>query len=446
MNAKKPCVLLYNPISGHGHLDSWHALFVELLLQRGYHVVALTSGVSALRTVLEQNGLAAHPRLTLSAWDSPPSVLAVREWRYVHGGAGRVSRNMPVTLILRRLALAAFFKIEHAVRKSLLRLWRRLTLGPDANGVLLPGDMAERIRAARDELKLPVDFLFIMYMDMFHAYTRQWKRLDRTVRLPWGGIRFAPPPLAGGKAQERYYTLHSLRGMCFLEEDACAAYARAVPEKTFQLLPDITAGTLPDVEPESARKLREAARGRCVVLLGGTLDHRKNIEGFCTLAEAAAPDAFLFAMVGRLYESSFTDADRAALETFRRNARGNTFLLPEYLTDERDFNALIAASDILFAVYKKFRGSSNMLTKAAYFGKPILVSDGYLMGKKVQTYKTGLAVPEEDPGMRRALEALETLRAVPIQADCRTAYCRACSPQAMGDALETFIQKGLAAR
>ena len=37
-----------------------------------------------------------------------------------------------------------------------------------------------------------------------------------------------------------------------------------------------------------------------------------------------------------------------------------------------------------------------MLTKAALFGKPIIVSQGYCMGHRVDAYHTGMAIGETD--------------------------------------------------
>ncbi len=46
-------------------------------------------------------------------------------------------------------------------------------------------------------------------------------------------------------------------------------------------------------------------------------------------------------------------------------------------------------TDHVVAVY------SNILTKAALLSKPIIVSDRFLMGQRVNTYNIGIAVPEK---------------------------------------------------
>ena len=59
----------------------------------------------------------------------------------------------------------------------------------------------------------------------------------------------------------------------------------------------------------------------------------------------------------------------------------------EKIPDESCFNALIAESDLIFAAYKQFTGSSNLLTKAAAFRKPVIVSRGLCMGRRVEQAK-----------------------------------------------------------
>ena len=57
-------------------------------------------------------------------------------------------------------------------------------------------------------------------------------------------------------------------------------------------------------------------------------------------------------------------------------------------------NEAVMVSDILFAAYRDFPNSSNLLTKAAFYQKPILVSDGHLMAERVKKYKMGEVVDE----------------------------------------------------
>jgi glycosyltransferase involved in cell wall biosynthesis len=109
----------------------------------------------------------------------------------------------------------------------------------------------------------------------------------------------------------------------------------------------------------------------------------------------------------------------------------------DFIDDEREFNAIMHASDILFAVYTDFPYSSNMLSKAANLRRPILVSDRYLMGELVRRYGIGIAVPEDDPSA--AYLALEKLQNGSVSEESYANYCKNFSAQSLGDALEQFI-------
>jgi hypothetical protein len=95
-------------------------------------------------------------------------------------------------------------------------------------------------------------------------------------------------------------------------------------------------------------------------------------------------------------------------------------IYPDYLADEREFNEIISVADVIFAVYRDFRRSSNMLSKAAYFEKPILVSDAHLMGERVRRYKIGVEVKEDDAASIYA--GLNLLNANPVASQNFEAY------------------------
>ncbi len=55
---------------------------------------------------------------------------------------------------------------------------------------------------------------------------------------------------------------------------------------------------------------------------------------------------------------------------------------------------MIDAADVVFCAFDDFPFSSNTLTKAAVFEKPVVVSEGYLMAERVRSYRTGEVVPQ----------------------------------------------------
>ncbi|HEU5408921.1 MAG TPA: hypothetical protein VFU48_14225, partial [Nitrospira sp.] len=297
-----------------------------------------------------------------------------------------------------------------------------------------PVEMAYRMNAALEKSPWRPDCLFNMYLDTYKTGAEAWRQFATICRLPWGGIRFAPP---GPPPCEGYYSLSTLGGVCFLDETICRAYSASLPEKYFQYLPDITSGELPEHPCLMAEEIICRAAGRKIVFLGGTIVGKKNIAQWSELIARADARRWFFVQVGEIHGNTFSPEDTAAFERLVADPPENLLLHTHYLSDEREFNAIIRMADIIFAVYRNFRNSSNMLGKAACFEKPILVSDGCLMGDRVCHYGIGLAVPHDD--VQAMVCALEKLTKDPVPPQNFAACRAACNEQAAGDSLERFI-------
>ena len=117
----------------------------------------------------------------------------------------------------------------------------------------------------------------------------------------------------------------------------------------------------------------------------------------------------------------------------------NFFLIPSFIKDERLFNEILAASDIVFAVYKNFKNSSNMITKSATFHKPIMVSNQFLMGQRVKQFDIGVAVPENS--LQALLDVLEDLDSKTYLPSHFSGYNKAFSIEALKNQFLEFINE-----
>lgn len=397
-------ILLYNPVSGHGHYDSWTAMFAEILSKNGHHVMVMTPDVAKIQTILAQ-----HIRSDLRN-------IRLLPWKQDNLWESLTQKNPEWTIAQNAAAI-----LEPSPWLSPLEAAARINVALSSNG--------------------GADFLFFTYMDVYPKDETTWVEFGRFVHIPWGGAVFHPTYNLQKIGTEGYYNLAACRGMCFLEVASKENYEFVQPKKVFQTLPDITDTSLPAKTPDIIIRIKKKAAGRRVVLLAGSVDSRKNIAGFCELAAQADQNRYFFALVGRQFDYTFSDNDKKKLAMFAADARSNTFLWREHIPDERDLNALFMASDVIFAVYRNFRGSSNMLAKAAAFEKPLLVSDKYLMGELTRRYRLGLTVPEDDPGMLHTLAALCSLESLPPTEMGFEAHRHDFSSQTMGSAISSFIRR-----
>jgi glycosyltransferase involved in cell wall biosynthesis len=444
-------ILLYNHATGTGHHESWMALFAALLLDRGYRVVCITPDIVALENVLLVQRVDANDRLIKlpvpAILPVPPTLWQQITSHWHRGGRGRggsidskgvddgrtdhrprtlfdkwrahapmyakhapevrATKDLPAAVQLKRQILQLFVPPVWHTLRALRSLVRRFLTNIHA-GERGPANLTAAANLAFRQTRWKPDFMFSMYADIWMTNPRYWRR-EIDIPVPWGGIRFIPfPKKAAGR--EGYFRNSNFRGLCFLDEAAVADYGQKHPEKVFEFVPDVANADLPISHLPLASEMRHLACGRKIVLLCGSIEGRKNVKMFCELAQLAPPNEFFLAIVGQVHSSTFTTDEKKLLSSFIEMKSSHTFFKDVYFEDERDMNAVIEAANIIFAIYRDFRISSNMLGKAAAFEKPILVAKDYLMGKRVEKYGIGRAIPPND--VQLAMAALIELNNV----------------------------------
>jgi len=374
--SSRPGVLLYNPISNEGHLDSWHVLFIETFLTAGWKVVPVSTDPQGLRLKLERKGLWQHPQLVWpKGLEEASSSLFKNAFGLCRRGFRKLSQLFDSTEQRTQRALAARFLDPQAFKNDVDRALAQH--GSD------------------------IGLILNMYVDGYLAQSPSWKGAvftesassDILQTIPWAGLCITPERL--GENQQTTpdcYALAQYRGTCFLQEDATQAYQHSFPDKNFAFLPDITDTDLPTEPNALAIKIKQRAAGRKIVFLGGSIGKQKNLVQWANLICNADPKKWYFVQIGRISHNNLSKEDEQALAILDQRKPENLYIHAEYLPDETSFNAILADADIIFAVYRDFYRSSNMLSKAAYFEKPILVSAGCLMGERVARYGIGLAV------------------------------------------------------
>lgn len=408
-------IAVYNPLSGHGHLDSWNAIVVHTLVERGHRVVAITQSPTALWDLLDVRGFDGHSRLRVVPLAKPRKrPLGVRIGRFVVRSVRDVGR------FLARRGVAS--PARSPARKG----------GPSLD----PGAIATNVSAACERHDAP-DIVLVMYMDLYRQDASAWRAYDKSSKVPWAGVRFHVAP--GKKSpEEGWFRSRAFRGMGFLAEDICSQHARWFPEKQFVCLPEITTHVICPQHSGLVNALTKRARGRKIVFYGGSLGRSKNLSMWSRVVAAMDPREWFFCLVGEVCWDDLLSEDRAVVERLQRELPENVLAHLQYIGVDCVFNALVAKSDVVYAVYRDFPYSSNIITKAAWLEKPVVVSDRFVMGQRVRRYGCGRAVPEDD--LDAIVQAIEqaSRSATPGEA---FASCRAeCNEEAMGARLDAWLK------
>jgi hypothetical protein len=171
------------------------------------------------------------------------------------------------------------------------------------------------------------------------------------------------------------------------------------------VFPDATNCAPPGIAPDTlAGQLRKFAEGRKIVLLSGMLYPQRGVDAF--LQVAMVNPQWCFALVGELPCFADEVAGRALLDEFlSKHPCG--FFHPHKVPDGPAYNGLFAASDVVWNLHLDWPGSSNTLTKAALFEKPVVVGDGHLLAERTRQFRLGEVCREDSiPSISQALHAI----------------------------------------
>ncbi len=333
-----------------GHHATYLRLYTGVLLDMGYTVAAYLPGNDWLSESIAISHPQAISRLSVEQMHYPPPL--------------RIKGNIAIPLNkLRWIHLVSDYIRNSTVKPDMVfHTW--------LDNCLSPG-----ITALMTDLLFPFRWTGL--------YLHPWYlRKDLSLALLRQG------PLANHAA------LRSSRCPCIavLDEGIVDKLYDHIKPKQVIAFPDIADDVAPDTTYPPVAEIRRRAAGRKVVGLMGVLTPRKGV--MTLIAAAREIKECFFVLAGELPRDSFTPEDMRIIDDFIKSEPDNFLGHFQTIPQEPQFNAIVDACDIVYAVYRDFLSSSNLLTKAAIFNKPVVVSNSYCMGERVNRYNIGLTVGE----------------------------------------------------
>jgi hypothetical protein len=202
----------------------------------------------------------------------------------------------------------------------------------------------------------------------------------------------------------------------------------------------VTEATTAPQTPAMAGEFTRRANGRTIVSLIGSLGADKGLVEFLRLVARADSREFFFVLVGHIFWASL-GPDEARLRAFAAAPPENCFVHLGYVDDERDVNSMMAASNILYAVYPNQRDSANSLTKASMLERPLVVNEAHLMGERVRAFNLGATVRYGD--VEQLIAELDRLRRAETGSFGFATYRKAHSVEALELAFGRLIDRSL---
>jgi hypothetical protein len=288
--------------------------------------------------------------------------------------------------------------------------------------------LTKRIREIASKLDKTPDLVFFADLrshgsQLGHLiFNRNIFLLNRETIFPiaWSGLNFCPAIRVPPKFSITRFAITKFdwlkrfqmflspycKAMAILDEGVTSQVQSQLLGKPVIVFPDFTDESPPDLDYEISQKVYVKAAGRKIVGLLGMIDTGK---GALILLEMSrqATDHWFFVFAGSLAEKGFTDEDLARFQLFIKEQPDNCFFHLTRIPDESQYNALVKVCDVVLNVRRNFPYSSNTLTKAALFQKPVIASKNYCIGERVEKFNLGYTV--EEGNTTQCLEALERL-------------------------------------
>jgi len=246
---------------------------------------------------------------------------------------------------------------------------------------------------------------------IFYACVADWEfewmqYIQPFLRYPWAGqylhawsLRMPGKkmPLSGRlPCPEKIFRGHLCKGVAILDEYRVNQFSEITAKPTI-VFPDLTEERLlsPTNESGIAKRLNKFSEGRPLIGSFGVLQKSKGILPLAAVAQDPRMNDLRFAFAGEVKWDSLNARESEEFINIITNA-DNIWSHLLRIPDEAVMNSLFKVCDVIYAAYVDFPHSSNILTKAAYLKKPIIVSDGYIMADRVREFSLGEVVPQGD--------------------------------------------------
>lgn len=293
------------------------------------------------------------------------------------------------------------------------------------------------------------DMVFFAWVDCYLIGYLPTRIIDWLFPFKWSGLYFHPRHLrarkdegAPGRKQffdspEHFISASKwAASIAVLDEGIFSALRLRLRGKQAAVFPDFSDEIPPSDHYPPAEEIRAKAKGRKIMGLLGSLERRKGMLTLLRVAQQPMARDWYFVFSGVLAEQTFSEQELNEIKSFFDVPRDNCFACFDRIREDAQFNALVNVCDVIFAVYQDFPHSSNLVTKAAAYGKSLLVSSGGYMEEVVRQYGLGEVVPEDD--VKAAIAAMSRLIATGSSQE-RAAGMRAYSVEQSQDRLRQAL-------
>jgi glycosyltransferase involved in cell wall biosynthesis len=265
------------------------------------------------------------------------------------------------------------------------------------------------------------DLVFFAWLDSYLYGYLPVRVIDRLFPFLWSGLYFLPGYFrdltADGEPRKGWFRppvdfiaqSKWAVSIAILDAGIVSRLRAKLNGKQTVVFPDFTDELPPAAHYHLAEEIISKAKGRVIIGLLGSLERRKGLLTLLKIAQHPSSRDWFFVFAGELAEQTFSVQELKEIKSFFDVPRNNCFAYFNRIPGDDQFNALVNVCDVLYAVYQGFLHSSNVVSKAATYGKSLIVSSGGYMEEVVRQFELGEVIPAGD--VESALSAMSRLTA-----------------------------------
>ncbi len=305
-----------------------------------------------------------------------------------------------------------------------------------------------RLKQTEKTMQTQIDFVFFCPVDEWIAAANGKSLLDATFKYPWSGLfihtaHLYKKNLKTGvdpsiKDPDYLFLSDNCVGAAILDRFKSQELKSRIYKKVV-VMPDVTDWSLNQKPNNLANTIRKMAGNRMIV--GTILLENEEASGFLEMASEAPETDYFFVCTGNLTATAKNKNSRLVLKQLLNKNKSNHFITPMRVESSEEVNHIIQSFDVCYLNEEKESVPSFLLSKAAFFHKPVIGQTNQFQGRLVETFQTGIAVESSIEEQLKALEILNTHNglALPYSISNMDNYARLQDVEALKDALNDLL-------
>jgi hypothetical protein len=337
-------ILVWSPDSRRGHLDSYHAIYTDLISRLGHNVIKVEFKFSIFQNMASKWTNQTNETLILVTVNLLNKYVLLEFFYNIY------QKNLLLFKLLinylHQIHLTKFKFDDLQIKYSWFRLYY--------------------VHKKIQKIGLKCDVILNLYIDG-HSFDKVNIKFLEKIQLKWFAILF--------HTEDFDLPIQILERLKFFQGLLYIGGNNKVSKKFMIQIPDVIHTRIAET-PTLPQRITNALDDNSEIKIGlvGSLDSRKDLKSFINLIKSQKIENVKYFLLGKIDWASFgfKNAFFIALNLLIIKKNDNFYIRNKYILDEETYNYIYTKLDLIYLIYSFSLGSSGSALKAAYFNNAVL--------------------------------------------------------------------------